>query len=82
MDEVCVERILGRDMSQGSESFRDALLCKCLEALGSHGVATLPDEESFGMELDDGYMDMLAAAGDQSALVRARSLGGYDISCE
>ena len=54
MDESAIERLLGRDLSEGTEAFRDALLDRCLEVLGQ------ADE---GIPLDDDALDLLSAAG-------------------
>ena len=53
-----VSRLMKQDFSAGTEAFRDALLVRCLDELG-----TAED----GVELDDGFLDMLAAAGDMFA---------------
>ena len=59
MDDRDIERILGKDLSVGTDAFREKLLGKCLESIESL------DE---GVELGDDVLDMLAAAGDLSAL--------------
>ena len=54
MNEHEIERILGQDFSAGTETFRDTLLERCLELLA---------RQEDGIELDDGDIEMLAAAG-------------------
>ena len=58
MDERDIERILRQDLSKGTDEFRDELLSRCLAVLGSQD----------GVELDDSDLELLAAAGDLSAL--------------
>ena len=53
-----LQQLLKQDLSAGTESFRDALLARCLDELGA-------DED--GSELDDEALDLLAAAGDAFA---------------
>jgi hypothetical protein len=50
-----LERLLQQDFSAGTEEFRDELLARCLTVL---------DAEDDVAVLDDGLLDMLAAAGD------------------
>lgn len=50
-----LEQLLQQDLSAGTEEFRDELLARCL--------AVLDAEDGVG-EIDDGLLDMLAAAGD------------------
>ena len=49
-----VEQILKEDLSAGTDEFREALLQRCLAALGDDEGAPIADED----------LDMLAAAGD------------------
>ena len=49
-----VERILKEDLSTGTDEFREALLQRCLAALGDDEGTPIADED----------LDMLAAAGD------------------
>ena len=55
MEGIDIERILGQDLSIGTESFRESLLERCLSVLGQ--------EAQDGMELEDDEIEMLAAAG-------------------
>lgn len=50
--------LMGEDLSEGTESFREILLARCLSVLN----ADVADDE--GTELDDDTLDMLAAAGE------------------
>ena len=59
MEEKELARVLQTDLSVGTESFRDALLGRCLSVLGA-------DDDAF--LLDDATLDMLAAAGGPDAL--------------
>ena len=62
MDESEFERELRRlmqlDFPTGTEEFREALLARCLAVLG---------EDDAGADLDDGDLELLAAAGDAGA---------------
>ena len=49
-----VEQILKEDLSAGTDEFREALLQRCLAALGDDEGAPIADED----------LDMLAAAGN------------------
>ena len=69
MDESAIERLLGRDLSEGTEAFRDALLYRCLEVLGQ------ADE---GIPLDDDALDLLSAAGELGACVTPPALADDD----
>ena len=53
-----LEGLLSQDVSAGTEAFRDALLERCLSALDADGGEA---------ELDDGALELLAAAGDATA---------------
>ncbi len=66
MDEKQIERLFRIDLSLGTEAFRDALLARCLAALGS-------DEYAF--ELDDDDLDLLAAAGNPQIALKPTNLG-------
>ncbi len=55
MVELELERLMKYDFSIGKESFRDALLRRCL------AVLCMADE---GVPLDDASLEQLAAAGD------------------
>ena len=62
-----LEQLLQQDFSAGTEEFRDELLARCL--------AVLDAEDGVG-EIDDGLLDMLAAAGDvYSAQAEANGSG-------
>lgn len=56
--ELVLERLMGQDLSAGTEDFRDALLARCLSVLCA-------DDE--GAIVDDDVLDLLAAAGDAFA---------------
>jgi len=58
MDEDELRRILSQDLSVGTEAFRDALLARCLDVLAAGDGADLGDDE----------LELLAAAGDPSAM--------------
>lgn len=60
-----LRQLLKQDLSVGTESFRDELLARCLSVLTDEDAA-----EGFpeGTELDDSVLDLLAAAGDLTAL--------------
>lgn len=60
-----LQQMLKLDLSAGTEAFRDDLLARCLDVLGSDSASNDPSE---GIELDDATLDLLAAAGDLSAL--------------
>ena len=62
MDEREIARLMQLDFSEGTETFRDALLARCLDALR-------PENQM--RELDDDDLDMLAAAGDPAAIGNA-----------
>ena len=55
MDEERIARILSRGFSDGTESFRDDLLDRCLAVLGA---------EDQGRVVSDEELELLAAAGD------------------
>ena len=55
MDEVGIQTLLARDLSVGTERFREALLSSCLALVGA--------DEAQGELLDDEELEMLAAAG-------------------
>ena len=50
-----LEQLFQQDLSAGTEEFRDELLARCLDVLGADDGVD---------EIDDGLLDMLAAAGD------------------
>ena len=56
--EIMLEQLLGRDLSAGTEAFRESLLERCLEVL---------DAGEEGMPIDDADLELLAAAGDLAA---------------
>lgn len=60
-----LRQLLKQDLSAGTESFKDELLARCLSVLTDEAAA-----EGFpeGVELDDSVLDLLAAAGDLTAL--------------
>ena len=64
--EKMLEQLMKQDLAAETEEFRDTLLARCLDVLGSDDQAA--DDVSEGIELDDSYLDLLAAAGDLSAL--------------
>ena len=53
--EQMLERLMKQDFSAGTETFRDALLERCLAVL---------DADDEGICLDDSDLELLAAAGD------------------
>ena len=55
MNEHDLEQLLSQDLSAGTDEFRDALLARCLAVLNA---------DSYGHEIDDDALDLLAAAGD------------------
>ena len=54
-----LDGLFSQDFSEGTEGFRDALLEQCLAVLDADGGEA---------ELDDGALELLAAAGDASML--------------
>lgn len=60
-----LEQLLKQDLSAGTEAFRDELLARCLAVLDDGSAA---DDSPDVAELDDSVLDLLAAAGDLSAL--------------
>ena len=50
-----LDQLMGQDLSIGTEAFREDLLNRCLAIMGA---------DSSGIELDDGELDLLSAAGD------------------
>ena len=58
--EQLLMRLMRQDLSVGTETFRDELLARCMDALNTN-EATAFDE---GTELSDAELDLLAAAGD------------------
>ena len=60
-----LQQMFKLDLSAGTEAFRDDLLARCLAVLGSDSAS---NDASEGIELDDDALDLLAAAGDPSAL--------------
>ena len=72
-----IERLLAHDFSAGTEAFREDLLGRCLAELGADADADAADFEY--AEIDDGDLDMLAAAGNifsQDAAMRSVRLDG------
>lgn len=59
--ESVVRRLLKQDLSQGTETFREALLARCLELLGPDDISD--DDGVTEVILFDDDLDMLAAAG-------------------
>ena len=55
--EQMLEKLMGQGLPVGSETFRDALLERCLAEL---------DADDEGLVLDDAELDLLSAAGDPS----------------
>lgn len=53
-----LERLMQQDLSAGTEAFRDELLSRCLAVLGADDKPA---------EIEDDYLDMLAAAGNPYA---------------
>ncbi len=71
--ESVVKQLLKQDFSKGTETFREALLARCLELLGSDDISD--DDGVTGVILSEDQLDMLAAAGD----IEARLMNGeYD----
>lgn len=66
-----LRQLLKQDFSIGTEAFRDKLLARCLEMLGSDDDP-VADETFDQRELSDAALDLLAAAGDASMLASAR----------
>lgn len=64
--EDMLRRVLQQDFSAGTEGFRDALLDRCLAELDAGGRV---------IELDDGDLEMLAAAGEALPVEARRTLG-------
>ncbi len=64
--ERMLEQLMKQDLAAGTEEFCDSLLARCLDVLGSDDRAV--DGIFDGVEIDDSYLDLLAAAGDLSAL--------------
>ena len=54
-----LEELFSQDFSAGTETFRDALLDRCLEVL---------ETDKDGVVLDDDVLDLLSAAGDVATL--------------
>lgn len=73
MPEQEIRRILSQDLSAGTEAFRDALLARCLEVLGS-------DDSESGLDLFDEDLELLAAAGSPDGLHRDASDGTGGVS--
>ena len=63
-----IRRILGKDLSVGTEAFRDSLLKRCLSVLDSGSED--------GIELDDDQIELLAAAGSLEVLFSPEDMGG------
>lgn len=66
MKEQDIIRVLSEGYSEGTEAFRDALLDRCLDALGSESVGFRlvgTDGEDTVHELGIEELDLLAAAG-------------------
>ncbi|MBQ9057792.1 MAG: hypothetical protein IJ125_01250 [Atopobiaceae bacterium] len=61
-----LQQLLEHDLAAGSEEFRDALLARCLALLDTADSSSSDVLEY--RELDDSELEMLAAAGDVSAL--------------
>ena len=60
--ENMVNRLFKLDFSAGTEDFRENLLSRCLDTLGTDDV---PESDSTACrELTDSELDLLAAAGD------------------
>lgn len=57
--EQMIEKLLKQDFSSGTEAFRDALLARCLDEL---------DADIRESDLSDEELEMLAAAGNLSAM--------------
>lgn len=57
--EQLLTRLLEQDLSVGTGAFRDALLVRCLDELGS---------SCRGRTLADGDLELLAAAGDPASV--------------
>ena len=71
--ESVVKQLLKQDFSKGTETFREALLARCLELLGSDDISD--DDGVTGVILSEDQLDMLAAARD----IEARLMNGeYD----
>ena len=66
-----IRRILGQDLSVGTEAFRDSLLKRCLSVLDS----SVED----GVELDDDELELLAAAGSPEVMFSPEDIGGADL---
>ena len=71
MDEKDIERLLRQNLSIGSEGFRDALLRRCLDLLGS----SEPNSSNRICEVLDEDLELLAAAGDAMFLESRQPLG-------
>ena len=61
-----LETLLSQDLSAGTEKFRETLLEDCIEAIVTSGKA---------IELDDGELQSLAAAGDMLSSARTSPMG-------
>lgn len=68
-----LERLMKQDFAAGTERFRDALLVRCLNALGSDGHASPTVADT--VEIGAADLELLAAAGDATALERNLSFG-------
>ena len=56
-----LKRLFNHDFSEGSETFRDSLLARCIEELDA-------DSEDGERDLEDSELENLAAAGDLSQI--------------
>jgi len=67
MTERDIERVLERGFPMPDKGFRENLLQRCLAVLGQDDGVEL-DHLSDGVVLDDAELELLAAAGDLSAV--------------
>lgn len=67
--EKMLERLLNEDLSKGTDAFRDALLARCLDVLGSDDHTQSIDGDGGIRPIDESDLEFLAAAGDIDALL-------------
>lgn len=75
--EELVKELMKQDFAAGTEEFRDALLARCLDVLGTDGDSA---EAADGVALSDSEIDLLAAAGDLSMFEQTRTFSDNGVS--
>ena len=70
--EGMLQQLLAQDLSAGTETFRDELLARCLDLLGTDDAAVHDMADAY--ELADSDLELLAAAGDPSSIHSSSSI--------